>query len=279
MKKTQFILTGIYVDGWYMDAIPYATYEETYEVMKGIYEERTEDGNHNSLESYINETEANVAGCDDACKLEIIERPIPNSEGGAAKISFNVNNGGTLSLAQSEHDGSVTLTGSDGEIVIPAGDMVMLANHYRNCKEKGTPIVLDEYNSAYDCFIEQEVPFRIAEVIQAELTEDEIAAVIAATVPILSERLSVLDYDCIDKIINAEISKVVVASFGTQFKAWMKSNERDYLDFQVGCPEFDKDLGAWVSIIHAIVDELPYSYFATKDKDGFEFTPVSITGE
>lgn len=47
------------------------------------------------------------------------------------KISFDVNNGGILSLEQENHDGAVLL--SDGT-KISAGDFVMLINYYRHVK-------------------------------------------------------------------------------------------------------------------------------------------------
>ena len=63
-------------------------------------------------------------------------------------ISYNINNQGKMELVQQEHDGEVLLTTEyperDGverkEWAIPAGDMVMLMNYYRNCKENGREI-------------------------------------------------------------------------------------------------------------------------------------------
>ena len=65
-------------------------------------------------------------------------------------ISFNVNNGGTLTFTQEEHDEQVEAItwdhAKDGSRsvrfgdVISAGDMVMLLNYYRYQKEHGNPI-------------------------------------------------------------------------------------------------------------------------------------------
>lgn len=53
------------------------------------------------------------------------------------KLTYNVNNGGILELIQNEHDGAVTISGSNhsGSEAIPAGDMVMLINFYRYVKD------------------------------------------------------------------------------------------------------------------------------------------------
>lgn len=56
-------------------------------------------------------------------------------------ISFNVNNGLTLSLNQSGHDKDVTVTAHDGnkpperEYTISNGDFVMLLNFFRYVKD------------------------------------------------------------------------------------------------------------------------------------------------
>ena len=50
-------------------------------------------------------------------------------------LSVDVNNGGTMIWTQHEHDGSVTLQTGTGENIITAGELVMLANYYRNCKQ------------------------------------------------------------------------------------------------------------------------------------------------
>lgn len=52
------------------------------------------------------------------------------------KLTYNVNNGGILELIQNEHDGAVTISGSNhsGSEVISSGDMVMLINFYRYVK-------------------------------------------------------------------------------------------------------------------------------------------------
>lgn len=65
-------------------------------------------------------------------------------------ISFDVNNGGTLTFVQEEHDGHVEAVTWDPEKdgvrgvrygdIISAGDMVMLLNYYRYQKEHGKPI-------------------------------------------------------------------------------------------------------------------------------------------
>ena len=51
-------------------------------------------------------------------------------------FSFDVNNQGTLTLYQNEHNGAVELVGgSDGKRwIISAGEMVMLLNWYRYVK-------------------------------------------------------------------------------------------------------------------------------------------------
>jgi len=59
-------------------------------------------------------------------------------------LSFNINNGRTLKLIQRSHDGSILIhiedsnghieTIPDNEAFIDAGDMVMLINYFRNCK-------------------------------------------------------------------------------------------------------------------------------------------------
>ena len=59
-------------------------------------------------------------------------------------ISFEVNNGRTLELMQHEHDGvvSIHITDANGntetipqnEKFITPGEMVMLINYFRNCK-------------------------------------------------------------------------------------------------------------------------------------------------
>lgn len=53
------------------------------------------------------------------------------------KLTYNVNNGGILELIQNEHDGAVTISGSNhsGAETIPNGDMVMLINFYRYVKD------------------------------------------------------------------------------------------------------------------------------------------------
>lgn len=61
-------------------------------------------------------------------------------------ISFEVNNGGTLALAQEKHDGAVKVevrfTDGDGrKFTISAGDFVMLMNYYQYQKERGGPIL------------------------------------------------------------------------------------------------------------------------------------------
>ena len=54
-------------------------------------------------------------------------------------FTFSVNNQGTLSLYQSEHDGPVRIVSSNqqgqGSDTISAGDMVMLINWYRYVKQ------------------------------------------------------------------------------------------------------------------------------------------------
>jgi hypothetical protein len=60
------------------------------------------------------------------------------------KLSFNVNNGHTLSLTQRQHDGSTLIQVeneaghteyiADSEAFISPGDMVMLINYYRYIK-------------------------------------------------------------------------------------------------------------------------------------------------
>lgn len=63
-----------------------------------------------------------------------------------ASISFEVNNGGKLTLKQEKHDGAVKVevrfTYGDGrKFTISAGDFVMLMNYYQYQKERGEPIL------------------------------------------------------------------------------------------------------------------------------------------
>jgi len=56
------------------------------------------------------------------------------------QITLNVNNNGVIALCQREHDKAITLSLThDGNIcdewTISPGEMVMLMNYYRNCKE------------------------------------------------------------------------------------------------------------------------------------------------
>ncbi len=54
------------------------------------------------------------------------------------KLTYAVNNGGTLELIQRGHDGTVLITGTDSMSkteFIPSGDMVMLINFYRHIKD------------------------------------------------------------------------------------------------------------------------------------------------
>lgn len=58
------------------------------------------------------------------------------------KLTYDVNNGGTLELIQRGHDGTVLVCNSSESIEpdkksnhIPAGDMVMLINLYRYIKD------------------------------------------------------------------------------------------------------------------------------------------------
>ena len=54
------------------------------------------------------------------------------------KLTYDVNNGGTLELIQRGHDGTVLTTGTDSVSkteFIPNGDMVMLINFYRYIKD------------------------------------------------------------------------------------------------------------------------------------------------
>lgn len=67
------------------------------------------------------------------------------------ELSFAINNQYVLELTQYKHDGTVFLTifskdvdGYYTEEEISSGDMVMLMNHYRNCKRYGLPIVPDD---------------------------------------------------------------------------------------------------------------------------------------
>lgn len=59
-------------------------------------------------------------------------------------LSFNINNGRIMKLIQRKHDGAVLIhiedqnghmeTISDKEAFIDAGDVVMLVNYFRSCK-------------------------------------------------------------------------------------------------------------------------------------------------
>jgi len=66
-------------------------------------------------------------------------------------ISFDINNQQTLKLTQEIHDGCVMLrrydsdSNGDAEWSIAPGDMVMLLNYYRNCKDG---IEVSDYISA-----------------------------------------------------------------------------------------------------------------------------------
>lgn len=53
------------------------------------------------------------------------------------KLTYNVNNGGSLSIAQRGHDGGVLVTNDDCtlELYIPPQDMVMLINFYKYVKD------------------------------------------------------------------------------------------------------------------------------------------------
>ena len=52
------------------------------------------------------------------------------------KLTYNVNNGGTLELIQRGHDGGVMIVGGLGKTdYISNGDMVMLINFYRYIKD------------------------------------------------------------------------------------------------------------------------------------------------
>lgn len=55
------------------------------------------------------------------------------------KLTYNVNNGGTLELIQRGHDGTVLIAGTNSHLskteFIPNGDMVMLINFYRYIKD------------------------------------------------------------------------------------------------------------------------------------------------
>ena len=54
------------------------------------------------------------------------------------KLSYNVNNGGTLELIQRGHDGGVMISTENSASktdYIPSGDMVMLINFYRYIKD------------------------------------------------------------------------------------------------------------------------------------------------
>ena len=56
------------------------------------------------------------------------------------KISVDINNGRIMELTQNEHDGFITLSCGNGEhkdysAKIDPGELVMLMNYYRNCKD------------------------------------------------------------------------------------------------------------------------------------------------
>ena len=54
------------------------------------------------------------------------------------KLTYDVNNGGTLELIQRGHDGTVLIAGTNDESkteFIPNGDMIMLINFYRYIKD------------------------------------------------------------------------------------------------------------------------------------------------
>ena len=59
------------------------------------------------------------------------------------KISFEINNGQTITLEQGKHDGGVTVTKTVGKVVTDAGytinpgDFVTMLNWYRYQKENG----------------------------------------------------------------------------------------------------------------------------------------------
>lgn len=50
------------------------------------------------------------------------------------QISVDVNNGGIMTLAQEKHDGNIMLSSHEREVIITAGELVMLMNYFRNCK-------------------------------------------------------------------------------------------------------------------------------------------------
>lgn len=60
------------------------------------------------------------------------------------KLTYLVNNNGTMEISQKEIDGNATVhtfhgasdfSDTQNDIIIPAGDMVMLVNFYRYIKE------------------------------------------------------------------------------------------------------------------------------------------------
>jgi hypothetical protein len=50
-------------------------------------------------------------------------------------ISVDINNGQIMRLTQSKHDGIIIMTSWGIEVLIQPGELVMLMNYYRNCKD------------------------------------------------------------------------------------------------------------------------------------------------
>lgn len=62
------------------------------------------------------------------------------------KISFDVNNGRTIELKQSNHNTDITVNSEDYDYTISSGDFVMLLNYYRFIKDNDIQCDFINYN-------------------------------------------------------------------------------------------------------------------------------------
>ena len=194
-------------------------------------------------------------------------------------ISFDVN-GGTMSFTQGKHDGSVTLASNSGEITIPVEDMVRLASHYHNCMDKGAPIVLDEYHSALDTFIEQEVHFRVSETGGWELSTKEVATVEKEAIERLTDDSDVMfDYDAIDDVIEKEVVKVKEQFMEESLAGWLKDTGKVNANYYIETPKYDDNEYGWVAIAYVWEDAcIPLqSYRLALLDDGVKLANINST--
>ena len=194
-------------------------------------------------------------------------------------VLFDKDNGGTISLTQNECHDSVTLVSGDDEIIIPAGDMVMLANHYRNCIEKGTPIVLDEYNNDYHRWLKDEVSFRLYEATDVWLDGDEATAISDAVfADLYNANDDLLDGTIIDSAIYLNVARHKKASVEAKFLNWLMQNgyECGCADYQVGSLVYEEKSGIWTAFANVTTSSEVVEGFNLFDScDGFEVVPAT----